>query len=178
MKKFWIIVCVIAVVIFLGYIGKDMDFSGIKNNNTNNTANTSVITGKNGTSNSKNSTSTTKNTTNNSTNTTENKTENKTENTVNQTNATNQTNTTEQGNTQNQTNTATQQNSNTVEVVSVSDEDNALALAKKTYGSTDGVYFKIEQTEGNGVYIVSVRDLETTSAIVWYTVNVKNQTVK
>lgn len=159
MKKFLIIVCVIAVIIFLGYIGKDMNLTGDKNNETNNTSSSNVITGKNTTNTSKNTVNTT-NTSNETNNTTENKTENNTVQNTTPENTTNQ----------------TKEPSN--EVANVSDEDQALNLAKKQYGTTDGVYFKIEQVEGNGVYIVSVRDMETTSAIEWYNVNVKTQTVK
>lgn len=64
------------------------------------------------------------------------------------------------------------------EEVSISSEEKALELAKKEYGTDDGVYFNCEQTESNNVYIVSVRDSETTKALAWYTVDVKNGTVK
>lgn len=61
---------------------------------------------------------------------------------------------------------------------SLSDEDKAIELAKKQYGMTDGVYFRIEQIQSNGVYIISVRDNETTRDYAWYTVDVRNNTVK
>ncbi len=60
----------------------------------------------------------------------------------------------------------------------ISDEDKAIELAKKQYGMTDGVYFRIEQVQSNGVYIISVRDSETTRDYAWYTVNVNNNTVQ
>ena len=169
MKKFLIVVCVIGVVIFLGYIGKDMNLSGLNSNKTNNTSNSNVVTGKNSTNTSKNTANNTTNQTNNTVNNTaanqtenktENITENKTENTVN--------------NTTNNTITPAA----TVEQNTVSDEDKAKSLAEKTYGSSDGVYFKVEQVQGNGVYIISVRDAETTGALAWYTVDVKNNTIK
>lgn len=172
MKKFLIIVCIIAVIIFLGYIGKDMDLSKLNSSNTtnNNSTNSSVVTGKNTTNNSKNTTQNTgkqsNNTENNTKNSTENKAENKTENTTNQTSNT----------TENTTNKPNEENKD--EQVKLSDEDKAKELAKKTYGSSDGVYFKVEQVESNGVYIISVRDAETTNAMAWYKVDVKNQTVK
>ena len=65
-----------------------------------------------------------------------------------------------------------------VEVANMSDEDKAKELAKRTYGTADGVYFRVEQVESNGVYIISVRDLETTKDLAWYTVNVKTGSVK
>ena len=57
-------------------------------------------------------------------------------------------------------------------------EDKAIEMAKKQYGTTDGVYFRIEQIKSNGVYIISVRDNETTRDYAWYTVDVINNTVK
>lgn len=66
----------------------------------------------------------------------------------------------------------------TVEEVSLSNDEKAIELAKKEYGTTDGVYFRIEQMQSNTVYIVSVRDTETTRDLAWYTVDVKNETVK
>ena len=67
---------------------------------------------------------------------------------------------------------------NNKEEVSLNDEDKAIEMAKKQYGTTDGVYFRIEQIQSNGVYIISVRDNETTRDYAWYTVDVKNNTVK
>ncbi len=67
---------------------------------------------------------------------------------------------------------------NSKEEGSLSDEDKALDLAKKQYGTTDGVYFRVEQIQSNGVYIISVRDNETTRDYAWYTVDVNNNTVK
>lgn len=64
------------------------------------------------------------------------------------------------------------------EEVKVSDEDKAIDLAKKQYGTTNGVYFRIEQIKSNSVYIVSVRDNETTRDLAWYTIDVVNGTVK
>lgn len=64
------------------------------------------------------------------------------------------------------------------EEVSVSDEDKAKEIARKTYGTSEGVYFNIDQPLGNGIYEVSVRDKETTSALDWYRVNVRTGTVE
>ena len=57
-------------------------------------------------------------------------------------------------------------------------EDKAIELAKKEYGVTDGVYFRIEQTKSSDVYVVSVRDESTTAALEWYTVNISTGEVK
>ena len=64
------------------------------------------------------------------------------------------------------------------EEVSINDDEKARELAKKEYGTEDGVYFIVDQPLGNGVYAVSVRDKETTSAIEWYTVNVRTGIVQ
>ncbi len=167
MKKFLIVVCVIGVIVFLGYIGKEMDLSSITNGNKTNTAtNSNVITGKNNTSN--NTSNNANKTSNNVVNST-NETKNETESKDNTTNTANTTNTTE--------NNTTNTTQNQVEEVKTSDEDKAKELAQKAYGSSDGVSFKIEQVEGDGVYIISVRDTETTSALAWYTVNAKTGAV-
>ena len=64
------------------------------------------------------------------------------------------------------------------EEVSASAEDKAIELAKKEYGVTDGVYFRIEQTKSSDVYVVSVRDESTTAALECYTVNISTGEVK
>lgn len=64
------------------------------------------------------------------------------------------------------------------EEVNLNDDEKAIELAKKQYGTVEGVYFRIEQMQSNNVYIVSVRDSETTRDLAWYTVDVKNGTVK
>ena len=174
MKKFLIIVCVIAVIVFLGYIGKEMDLSNLGKNITNNASNSNIVTGKNNTT--KNTTNKTNNTANNVANNT---TENTANNTTNQTeNTTNSTNTTE-NNTNTNTNTNTTETpAKTVEVTAATDEEKAKTMAKNAYGASGGVYFKVEQVESDGVYIISARDEETTQALAWYTVDVKNNTVK
>ena len=66
----------------------------------------------------------------------------------------------------------------TIEQTYLSDEDKAISLAKKQYGGEDGVYFRIEQIQSNNIYIVSVRDNETTRDLAWYTIDVNAGTVK
>ena len=58
------------------------------------------------------------------------------------------------------------------------DEERAIELAKSKYGTTNGVYFRIEQIQSNNVYIVSVRDNQTTRDLEWYTVDIKAGTVR
>ncbi|MBR4261081.1 MAG: zinc ribbon domain-containing protein [Clostridia bacterium] len=70
-------------------------------------------------------------------------------------------------------------NQNTSETVEDGlDEDKAIELVKKAYGSSEGIYFKIEQINNNGTYIISVRDAETTNVLKYYTVDVKNRILK
>ena len=71
-----------------------------------------------------------------------------------------------------------EEDKNVNEEVNMNDDEKAIELAKKQYGTTDGVYFRIEQMQSNNVYIVSVRNSETTRDLAWYTVDVKNGTVK
>ena len=73
---------------------------------------------------------------------------------------------------------AQETNTSNGEESSIGNEEKAIQLAQKQYGTTDGVYFRIEQTLSNGVYEVSVRDEETTMEYAWYTIDVKNGTVK
>ncbi len=56
------------------------------------------------------------------------------------------------------------------ELVSANDEDKAIQIAKKAWGSTDDVYFSIEQIASNGDYIVRVTSNAT--VLAWITVNV------
>lgn len=73
-------------------------------------------------------------------------------------------------------NTQTDENIN--EEINISDEAKAIDLAKKEYGTTEGVYFTVDPSQSDNTYEVCVRDNETTKALAWYTVNVKNGTVK
>ena len=170
MKKFLIVVCVVGVIIFLGYIGTKMDLSGLKSNEANSTSKSNIITGKNNASISNNTANNITNQTNNVVNNTAiNQTENKAGNVTE--------NKTDNNTAENKSNNITAPVS-TVEQNTVSDEDKAKSLAQQTYGSSEGVYFKVEQIQGNGVYIISVRDAETTAALAWYTVDAKNNTIK
>lgn len=55
------------------------------------------------------------------------------------------------------------------ELQSNNDEEKAIAIVKKDWGSTTGVAFKVEQINGDGSYIISVRN-EDSVAMAWYTV--------
>lgn len=68
-------------------------------------------------------------------------------------------------------NTVTENNDSEIE--SDSDEEKALAIVKKDWGSTDGVYFKVQAIDANGNYVISVNNADTTQVMEWYTVNPK-----
>lgn len=169
--KFLLVIGVIVLVCYLGYIGKDYKDE--------------ILTGSNATSNkviSSNNEPNTNNTIkNNNTNKVENVANNKTENnTQNNTKNNTQNNETEIKDDENDKKDEENNNNDDKkeEVVQLTDDEKAKELAKKQYGTGDGVYFRIEQISGNGIYIVSVRDSETTKDLQWYTVDVKNETVK
>lgn len=62
---------------------------------------------------------------------------------------------------------------NDSEIESDSDEEKAISIVKKDWGSTDGVYFKVQAVDANGNYVISVNNEETTQVMEWYTVNPK-----
>lgn len=62
---------------------------------------------------------------------------------------------------------------NDSELESNNDSEKAIEIVKKDWGSSDGVYFKIQEIDSNGNYVVSVNNAETTASLAWYTVNPK-----
>lgn len=62
---------------------------------------------------------------------------------------------------------------NDSEIEADSDEEKALAIVKEDWGSTDGVYFKVQAIDADGNYVISVNNEETTAVLEWYTVNPK-----
>lgn len=55
-------------------------------------------------------------------------------------------------------------------------KEKAIKLVKDDWGEDTSVYFYVDEVNENGKYIVSVRDNATTSVVVWYEVDVKNNT--
>lgn len=54
------------------------------------------------------------------------------------------------------------------------DLDKAKELVKQAWGKDDNsVYFSQDSIDGDGYYIICVRDKATTSALAWYQVNVE-----
>ena len=167
MKNFLIVVCVVVVVCLLGYAGQYMDDGVQQVNTVANTQKQNTPSSKpskvTSTSNNKNSNTSEK--VNTQVKEEEKKVEDKKE----------------EEKVENKENVKTeepQKEKPVVEENSISSEDKAIQLAKKTYGNSSDVYFKIEQIVSNGVYIISVRDNETTEAYAWYSVDVNSGVVK
>ena len=58
-------------------------------------------------------------------------------------------------------------------------EDIAISIIKEKLGNKNtNVYFYVEEELENGVYIVSIRDSDTTAEIATYKVDINNKTVK
>ena len=52
-------------------------------------------------------------------------------------------------------------------------EEKAVAIVEKIWKNEKNVYCSFEEVDGEGNYIVCVRDKETTRALYWYTVNIE-----
>ena len=59
-----------------------------------------------------------------------------------------------------------------------SNEERAIEMIKNDWGKDDNVTFKIDEQIDNGKYVVSVIDKNTTQVIMWYDVDVKNNTIQ
>ena len=55
-------------------------------------------------------------------------------------------------------------------------EEKAIDIAKKDFGTNSNATFSVEGIDGNGNYIVAVRNSGTTEALAFYNVNVTSQT--
>ena len=55
-------------------------------------------------------------------------------------------------------------------------EEKAIDIVKKDWQENSDAEFSVEGIDGNGNYIVAVRDSKTTEALAFYTVNVTSQT--
>ena len=51
-------------------------------------------------------------------------------------------------------------------------EEKAINIVKKDWGTTDGVYFVTMGIDASGKYIVTVNDSNTTGTLAWYSVDV------
>ena len=71
--------------------------------------------------------------------------------------------------------TVTNTGSSTTSVTSK--EQKAVALVKKAWGNTDGVYFSNMSIDNQGRYIVSVNDAKTTKTLAFFKVDVDKELV-
>lgn len=55
-------------------------------------------------------------------------------------------------------------------------EEKAIEIVKKDYGESSNIKFSLEGINENGYYIVAVRDVTTTKALAFYTINMSNET--
>ena len=52
----------------------------------------------------------------------------------------------------------------------------AIDIAKKEWGTDDGVKFELEQKESDKVYIICVREFSSTDALAWYKIDIEAET--
>lgn len=78
-------------------------------------------------------------------------------------------------NTNSTSETVTNTGSSTTSVTSK--EQKAVALVKKAWGDTDGVYFSNMSIDNQGRYIVSVNDAKTTKTLAFFKVDVDKELV-
>ena len=57
-------------------------------------------------------------------------------------------------------------------------DQKAINMVKQDWGEDASVTFKIDEKKENGKYVVSVVDKNTTAVLVWYDVDVKNNTIQ
>lgn len=92
------------------------------------------------------------------------------------------TNTFEENNDKKEDNTNTiennSSNTNSSEKTSENDSDRAIEMVKKEWGKDDNVTFKIDEQTEDGKYVVCVMETSTTRVIMWYNVDVKNNTIE
>lgn len=94
----------------------------------------------------------------------------------------NVTNNTAENNNNNDNNVIENKNSNSGlsdEITDTEDyKEKAIRLVQEDWGEDDSVYFDIAEIQENGVYKICVRDKNTTNEVMWYEVDVVNNTVK
>ena len=55
--------------------------------------------------------------------------------------------------------------------------EKAIEIAKKDWGQDNTVYFSFDSVDENGYYKICVRNVTTTRAIFWYTIDVKEEKI-
>ena len=66
---------------------------------------------------------------------------------------------------------------NIIQSTTLTDDEKAKELAKQNWGTSEGVYFSVDNVNSNETYVISVRDSATTKVLEWYTVDLKSGTV-
>lgn len=69
-------------------------------------------------------------------------------------------------------NVVTNQTTEVLEADGASNEEKAINIVKKDWGTTEGVYFVTMGIDASGKYIVTVNDSSTTATLAWYGVDV------
>lgn len=64
----------------------------------------------------------------------------------------------------------------TFEETPKTEEEKAISIVKKDYGTSENIKISVEGMDENGRHIVVVRNSETTQALAFYFVNVSNST--
>lgn len=101
-----------------------------------------------------------------------------TENVVNETENNTTENKQEVNEVENKLNENTESNTQTTDKTEVmqesgaSNEEKAINIVKKDWGTTDGIYFVTMGIDASGKYIVTVNDSNTTGTLAWYSVDV------
>lgn len=58
-----------------------------------------------------------------------------------------------------------------------SNEEKAIDVAKKEWGTDNSVYFEFDHVDSKGNYVISVRQKSTTKALAWMTIDIENSKV-
>ena len=73
-------------------------------------------------------------------------------------------------------NIANEVNTETFDNEAKTEEEKAIAIVKKDYGTNENIKFSVEGIDENGRQVVVVRNIQTTEALAFYFVNVFNNT--
>lgn len=57
-------------------------------------------------------------------------------------------------------------------------KERAMELVEKEWGKDNTVYFYVDEEKENNIFVVSVRDKNTTNVLSWYDVNLNTNSVK
>ncbi|HJJ06139.1 MAG TPA: hypothetical protein OIM35_00485 [Clostridiaceae bacterium] len=71
-----------------------------------------------------------------------------------------------------ESNTQTTDKTEVMQESGASNEEKAINIVKKDWGTTDGIYFVTMGIDASGKYIVTVNDSNTTGTLAWYSVDV------